>query len=142
MFPELEKYKVKGVFTFDATKKLSEVCNASKDKSGIYLIYAFRQKKSELIYIGISGRKGIDGAIIHRKDGLRGRFLTGKQFGDRRSLTWPLKMREDGINVLHIHWYVTYDDLVYWDFPRDLEKKLIEKFYSLNGRLPEWNKEF
>lgn len=116
-----------------------DVCNAPGDRSGVYLIY---KNKVELIYIGISGRKGSGGNIIHRKGGTRGRFLTGKQFGDRRSKTWPLKMQSDKIAVLDVYWYVTHDNNNYKDFPREIEKFLIRKFHSIYGKLPDWNKEF
>ena len=142
LFNELTKYKHNDHFFFEANQKLAEVCNAPTDKSGVYLIYKLAKEKVELIYIGISGRKGADGNIIHRKGGLRGRFLTGKQFGDRRSKTWLLRMKEENITALDIYWYVTHDGDNYKDFPRDIEKVLIKKFHSIYGRLPEWNKEF
>lgn len=142
MFDELTKYKDNGHFFFEAKQNLIDVCNAPKDKSGLYVIYKLANNKVELIYIGISGRKGKDGNIIHRKGGLRGRFLTGKQFGDLRSKTWKIKMEAQKIKALDIYWYVTHDDDTYKDFPRDIEKILIEKFHSLYGRLPDWNKKF
>lgn len=140
MFNELEKYIKKGNFIFNSNDKLSVVCTAPNHCSGIYLIYALTNGKKELIYIGISGRKGIDGNIIHRKDGLRGRFLTGKQFGDRRQITWPKQMHTDKIEALDIHWYVTHGEFDK-DIPRDLEVKLLNKFRETYGVLPKWNKE-
>ncbi len=77
MFDELNKYKQHDHFFFKPADRLSEVCNAPNNSSGIYLINALEKGKVNLIYIGISGRRGADEKIVHRKDGLRGRFLTG-----------------------------------------------------------------
>jgi hypothetical protein len=139
MLSKLNKYKEKGSFLFKPTASLSAVCNAPKNCSGIYVIYAVLNGKRELIYIGISGRKGADGKIIHRKDGLRGRFLTGKTDGVLRKIAWPNRMVAQNIQELEIHWYVTYG-MNDQDFPRDLEIALLTAYQIENGRLPIWNK--
>lgn len=138
----LEAYKVKGRFTFKQDDILSKVCNVPKGDncSGIYLIYAQEDGHINLIYIGISGRRGPDGKIRHRKDGLRGRFLTGKTEGVLRKQYWPQKMVEENIEALQIHWYVTHDNKTL-DFPRDLEIALLTKYLSIFGKLPRWNRE-
>jgi hypothetical protein len=139
MFDKLNKYKEHGHFFFRPTDRLAQVCNAPKNCSGIYLIYALEKGKVNLVYIGISGRKGADGQIIHRKDGLRGRFLTGKTNVMLRKIYWPMKMREEKIDALDIYWYVTYGKFNN-DFPRELETDLLNKYVSLYGKLPRWNK--
>lgn len=140
MFNELEKYREKNHFFFKEGDRLSEVCTAPRNCSGIYLIYAIEKGTVTLIYIGISGRRDSNGDIQHRKDGLRGRFLTGKQFGDRRQITWPIQMKSESIDALDVYWYVThgkYDK----DFPRDIEIKLLQEYFNVFGKLPRWNKE-
>ncbi|WP_343532528.1 hypothetical protein [Pedobacter sp.] len=139
MFAELNKYKEKGIFVFNQKDRLSSVCNAPKSGSGIYLIYATVKGKRELIYIGISGRKSEKGEIIHRKDGLRGRFLRGKTDGVLRKIAWPNRMLAQQIKVIEIRWYVTYGELDQ-DFPRDLEVSLLSQYQLQHGRLPIWNK--
>lgn len=141
MFQELKKYNQSGHFFFRPMDNLATVCNAPKDCSGIYLIYALEEGKVNLIYIGISGRKGTNGKIIHRRDGLRGRFLTGKQFGRLRKIAWPLQMQLENIEALDIYWYVTHgaDNN---DFPGELETALLNKFHNLYGTLPRWNKTY
>ncbi|MES2455755.1 MAG: hypothetical protein V4594_09455 [Bacteroidota bacterium] len=139
MFDELKKYKENGHFFFKPEDRLSVVCNAPVKCSGIYLIYVLEQGRVNLIYIGISGRKGEDGNIIHRKDGLRGRFLTGKTDGILRKTYWPQRMILENIEALDIYWYVTHGKLNQ-DFPRELEIELLSKYQSINGRLPRWNK--
>ncbi len=136
---ELENYPIKGSFIYAKNDTLSQVCNipTRKDYSGIYLFY---DNKNELIYVGISGREGVNGEITHRKDGLRGRFLKGKQFEDRRSKTLSLQMEKDGITRLCIKWFVTYGDGMK-DIPRSIEKKIIATFkVESNGCRPKWNK--
>lgn len=136
---DLEKYENKGVFYFHINDVLNSVCNIPKrkDNSGLYVFYS---ENKELVYVGISGREGLDGNIIHRKDGLRGRFLTGKQFGDRRSITLPIQMKLDEISTLEIHWFITYGDKAR-DIPRPIERALIEMFKTENnGKRPRWNK--
>lgn len=136
---DLEKYEAKGQFYFNINDGLSLVCNIPKrkDYSGLYIFYS---QDKELIYVGISGRGASDGSIIHRQDGLRGRFLTGKQFGDRRSKTLPIQMKLDNISRLEIHWFVTCGDSAK-DIPRPIEKNIIEAFkIEHNGKRPRWNK--
>jgi hypothetical protein len=115
-------------------------CNAPKNSSGIYTIYAEEIKPENLIYIGISGREGTDGQIIHRKDGIGGRIVKGKQFGEPRRKSWPEKMKEDGISKIHVKWFVTYGRLNQ-DFPRPIEYRLLRLSLALSGKLPLWNKE-
>lgn len=138
MFPELAKYTTKGHFVFHVTDRLSDVCNAPADKSGVYLVYGKRKNKPELLYVGISGGRGANGKILPRKGGIRDRILNSKQFGDRRKITWPAKMKEQEIEVLDIYWYITWDTLIK-DFPREVEVLLLKKNRELTGRLPEWN---
>lgn len=138
LIKELENYPIKGSFSYSRNDTLSQVCNipTRKDYSGIYLFY---DNKNELIYVGISGRENGNGEIIHRKDGLRGRFLKGKQFGDRRSKTLSLQMGIDGISRLDIKWFVTYGE-DRKDIPRPIENKIILTFKEENnGNRPKWN---
>lgn len=135
----LENYPIKGSFRLAPEDVLSKVCDIPirKDYSGLYLFYDSNHK---LIYVGISGREGADGNIIHRKDGLRGRFLTGKQFGDRRSKTLPIQMKNENIRFLEIRWFVTFGGDSY-DIPRKIEEQILDAYKTENnGRRPKWNK--
>lgn len=139
LLSDLEKYEKKGKFHIGVNDVLILVCNIPKrnDYSGLYVFYS---QDKELVYVGISGREGSDGNIIHRQDGLRGRFLTGKQFGDRRSKTLPIQMKLDGISSLEIHWFVTFGEGEK-DIPRPIERTIIETFKMENdGNRPRWNK--
>lgn len=93
-----------------------------------------------LFDIGISGRQGSQGEIIHRKDGLGGRIIKGKQFGEPRRNSWSRKMNEDGFRKIIVQWYVTHGKFNE-DLPRPIEKKLLTLLLLHRGRLPMWNHE-
>jgi len=140
IFTDLEKFRDRGSFEFKQSDILSQVCNAPKDSSGIYLVFADKVNDDNLIYIGISGREGERGKIIHREDGLGGRIVKGKQFGIARRNSWPLKMKEDNIKTLYVNWFVTYgkyNQII----PRPIEKAYLELILQNEGMLPMWNKE-
>ncbi len=139
MFDELNRYKERGDFIFKASDSLRDVCNAPNHSSGIYFIYANDRATQNLIYIGISGRKDITRNIEHRKDGLRGRFITGKTGAELRKTYWPKKMNLEGIKSLHIFWYVSHGEFNK-DFPRDLEILFLTRFLTKYERLPKWNR--
>ena len=83
MFDILNKYKHNGHFDFSMTDKLSSVCNAPTNKSGVYMVMTIIDGKEKLLYIGRSGKKE-NGVIVHRKCGLGGikdRLVNGYQFG-------------------------------------------------------------
>jgi len=143
MLSILEKYKQKGNFYFKIGDNLRNVCNAPTNSSGLYLIYANEIDKriGQLIYIGISGRSDKNGGIIHRKNGLYGRFLTGKQFGARRQHSWTNQMTLEKIDCLRIEWYVTHGEFNS-DLPREIEMELLRQFDPINHTLPRWNKKF
>jgi hypothetical protein len=135
-----QDFSNKGKFLYHQSSTLSEVCNipAINDYSGIYLFYD--NATDELLYIGISGREASEGEIQHRKDGLRGRVLKGKQFGDFRRNTLSAKMKEENIKTLRIEWFVTYGHSEK-QIPRKWEILLLNLYQKEFNRLPRWNKE-
>jgi len=142
VFDELNNYKNKGSFSFKRDKKLEKVCNAPTKSSGIYIVYSMAESKDKPIYIGSSGKMQKDGKIRHRKNGLYGRIVNGKQFDkSRRKLSWPKKMKEQQIDELNIYWYVTFDD-ENTDIPAYVEAVSIQKYYNKFRSLPDWNKAF
>ncbi len=144
MLDELGKYKEKGHFFYQANEALAMACNAPTDKSGIYVVYALKDGKIELIYIGRSGKKEPDGKIFVRTAGLGGikdRIVNGHQFGKTpRYLSWPRQMKMEKIEALDVYWYVTHGP-EYCDDPDKIEKSLLKKHINIYCRLPRWNKE-
>lgn len=106
MFDELNKYEQNDHFFFKRTDGLGQVCNAPTDKSGVYIVYALKNGRVELTYIGRSGKVQEDGAIFIRHAGLGGikdRIVNGKQFGNRRRISWPVQMTREKIEALVIY---------------------------------------
>ena len=61
MFDELRKYKNNNHFFFSEKDDLKSVCNAPKNKSGVYIVYELKNGKIEMVYIGSSGKVQNDG---------------------------------------------------------------------------------
>lgn len=55
MLDYLSKYKHADHLFFSTSDNFGQVCNAPADKSGVYVIYALKNGRIELIYIGRSG---------------------------------------------------------------------------------------
>ena len=141
MFDELEKYKNNDHFFFKADQDLETVCNAPTDKSGVYLIYQLKDGKIELVFIGRSGKKNLNGDLLIRKSGLGGlkdRIVNGKQFGKPRKLSWKSIMQSENIEALDIYWYATHNTK-YQDCPKKLKNKLLQIYYEIYGNFPKWN---
>lgn len=60
------------------------MCNAPKNGIGVYVVYALKNGKIELIYIGSSGKVKQDGTTKIRKGGIFDRLVYGKQFDEPR----------------------------------------------------------
>lgn len=144
MFDELEKYKHTGHFFFKPVDNLTMKCNAPTDEGGVYLVYALSKGNIELVYVGSSGQKQVDGTLKIRKAGLGGikdRIVNGHQFGKNpRRKSWPVQMLKEKIEALDIYWWITHEGKLK-DFPEEVEHDLLQKFYDRFGRLPRWNKE-
>jgi hypothetical protein len=143
MFDELSKYKQSDHFFFRATDNLDQVCNAPTDKSGVYVIYALKGGRIELVYIGRSGEVNSDGIpVVSNTDfgGLKDELLNGSQFGGPRRSTWKTVMQYEKIEALDVYWYVTYNDK-FVDCPKTIQGKLLQKHVDIYGRLPKWNSE-
>jgi hypothetical protein len=141
MFEQLEKYKSNGHFFFEEKDDLNNVCNASKNGIGVYLVYALNKAKTELIYIGSSGKIKQDGTTKIRKGGIFDRLVNGKQFDEPRKKSWKQKLISERIDALDIYWYETLDRN-HNDIPVSIEGSIIQTFFDINGKLPKWNKEY
>ncbi len=142
MFDELKKYKNNNHFFFTAKEELENVCNAPKDKSGVYIVYELKNGRIELVYIGSSGKVQNGGTVEHRKGGLYDRIVNGHQFGKiSRKESWKQKLINENIDALDIYWYVTINSK-FEDIPAYIEAMIIQRFFEIHGHLPRWNKEF
>lgn len=142
MFDELIKYKNNNHFFFTAKDELENVCNAPKNKSGIYLVYELKNGRIELVYIDSSGKIQNDGTIKHRNGRLYDRIVDGHQFGKiPRKKSWKQKLIDEKIEALDIYWYDTMNPEI-MDIPVFVEATIIQRFFEIHGHLPRWNKEF
>lgn len=141
----LEKYSENGVFFLNLDDALSKVCNAPRDKSGIYIVFGYKHLEKNLIYIGRSGKLDKDNKMFIRRTGLGGmkdRIVNGHQFGKvPRRISWQNQMKIDDFDKLEIYWFVTHTDL-FCDCPREIENKLLNQFFENNKILPIWNRIF
>jgi hypothetical protein len=140
VFEVLKTYKEKGAFDFKTDQMLRKECNAPKDKSGIYIVYAPEKTEGKPIYIGSSGKMKNDGIIKHRNGGMYDRIVNGKQFNESRKLSWPQKMKEQQIDKLSIAWYVTFNN-DNKHIPSYVEAVLLQQYFDEYKRLPDWNDE-
>lgn len=142
MFDQLDKYKKQGNFFFEATDSLVEVCDAPKNKYGIFLAYALRKGRVELVYIGKSGfvKEGAKGATgTEDPRDLQDEILNGFHFGEiERKNSWPVQMMIEEIEALHIHWYVTVDKKNN-DLPAYMKSRILQIYQGIYGKPPRWN---
>ena len=141
LYDELNKYEINDHFFFKVTDSLEKVCNAPKNGSGVYVVYALAHGKIELVYIGSSGKMQENGTLKHRAGGLFDRIVNGKQFNNNRKISWPEKMVDEQIEALDIYWFNTFNNKVQ-DIPLFTEAILIQKHFDIFRTLPRWNKEF
>ena len=142
MFDELKKYRNNNHFFVKPDSNLEKVCNAPKSGSGIYLVYELRQGRINLVYIGSSGKVQNNGKIKHRIGGLCDRIVNGHQFGKiPRKNSWIQKMIDEKIEGLDVYWYETFNKEL-MDIPSFVEAILIQRFFEIHLRLPDWNNEF
>ena len=103
-----------------------------------------KKGKNELKYIGRSEKFGADRSMFIRQAGLGGikdRIVNGHQFGKiPRRISWINQINKESIEALDIYWYATHND-VYFDCPRILENRLLQKHPDIYGILPKWNNE-
>jgi hypothetical protein len=143
MFDILDKYKTQDHFFLTPEQDLETVCNAPADKSGVYIIYALKKGRVELIYIGHSGKIEKDGSLSIRTEGLGGlkdEIVNGKQFGKTPAhIAWKKQMTRENIEALNIYWYVTHGTS-YTDCPEVLKRNVLRQYQDIFGAFPKWNK--
>ena len=141
MFDELEKYESNGHFFFRENDELGKVCNAPRNGIGIYIVYALKNGKIELIYIGSLGEIYENGTKKVHKGGMYDRLVNGKQFDKPRKISWKEKLKLEKIEALDIYWYETFDKN-HADIPSTIEGIIMQRHFDIFGTLPKWNKEF
>lgn len=141
-----KKYNHNGCFVLSREDNLKDIAKDIPDtKSGVYLVYAKKDKEEELIYIGCSGKMKRD-RFEHRKGGIRRRITHGHQFGKgseyERHRIWKMKMEEENIESLIVYWYITFDEGIIEHIPAFVEATLIQEYYNIHKTLPKWNQTY
>jgi hypothetical protein len=138
MYKELEKFTVKGSFTFTQEDSLEEVCDASEAGSGVFVVYADK----ELIMVGSTGTVQNDGTLKSKNGGLHDKIVNGHQFAKTgRKYSWPTQMKKENIDTLEVFWFETFNDTVK-AIPTSVEGKILQNFLDETGKLPKWNLAF
>jgi hypothetical protein len=138
MFSELEKYKNKGHFFFEKGNNLEETSKNIPNLPGVYYILRLAQGKVEIVYIGKSGTIKQNGSFM--KQGLNSK-LNNKQDGMKLQLFFERKFKEENIDALDLYWFVTFDKSES-DLPSYVESLIMQRYFEVHGRLPDWNEEF
>ena len=138
MYKELEKFTVKGNFTFTQEDNLEAVCNASEAGSGVFTVYAAK----ELIMVGSTGTVQNDGTLKSKNGGLYDKIVNGHQFAKTgRKYSWPAQMKKENIDTLEVSWFETFNNEVK-SIPTSVEGQVLQNFLDENGKLPRWNVAF
>jgi hypothetical protein len=142
MYKELEKFTVKGNFTFTQEDSLEEVCNASETGSGVFVVYAVANDTKELIMVGSTGTVQNDGTLKSKNGGLYDKIVNGQQFAKTgRKYSWPAQMKKESIDTLEVLWFETFNETVK-SIPTSVEGQVLQNFLDENGKLPRWNVAF
>ncbi|HEU4790938.1 MAG TPA: hypothetical protein VFS71_14730 [Flavobacterium sp.] len=138
MYKELEKFTVKGNFTFTQEDNLEAVCNASETGSGVFVVYAAK----ELIMVGSTGTVQNDGTLKSKNGGLHDKIVNGHQFAKTgRKYSWPAQMKKESIDTLEVFWFETFNSDAK-SIPTSVEGQVLQNFLDENGKLPRWNVAF
>jgi|SRR5690554_2242244 len=122
MFQEPQKYSDNDHFFFEADKELEKVCNAPKDKDGVFKVIELRNGKINLVYIGYSESGGLFNEIVN-----------GIHYDkNRRKTGWVSQMIKDNTDALDVYWYVTSG--------KEEQAEMLKDFVVQTGELPKWNK--
>jgi len=143
MFDKLDKYKQNGHFFLTPGDQLDKVCNAPDKQAGVFLVYALKNGRIELVYIGGTGEINEKKLISIQNTGiggLRDEMVNGVEFSSDipRKISWLSQMEKENIEALDIYWYITYNDK-HSDSPEKVENMLFETHYGIFQRIPSWN---
>lgn len=126
MFQEPKNYSESDHFFFESDLSLEKVCNAPKDKDGVFKVLELRNGKINLVYIGYSSSSGLFQEITN-----------GLHFDKNpRTTGWTYQLIKDKTDALDVYWYVTAGK----DDPKKEQVEMLKDYLSQTGKLPKWNK--
>jgi hypothetical protein len=122
MFDELKRYKETDHFFLKPSDILMKVCNAPENKSGVYIIFALKNGRIELVQIGCSAEN----------EGIRDQII-------KEQLFLKSKLKQENIEDLDIYWYVTQTSKSIND-PRKIKDQVLKTHQGIYGQAPRWNR--
>jgi hypothetical protein len=141
MHKELEKFAVKGSFTFTQDDSLEQVCNAP-ESAGVFVVYATEGESKELVMVASTGTVQNDGTLKSKNGGLHDKIVEGHQFAKTgRKYSWPAQMKLENIDALEVLWFETFNADIK-GIPTAVEGQVLQAFLDQNGKLPRWNVAF
>ena len=142
MYKKLKKIKTTNSFSLTLDNNLEEVCNASDNGSGVFLVYDATNEEKELIMVGSTGTVQNDGTLKVKSGGLYDKIVNGHQFAKTgRKYSWPAQMKKEAIETLEVVWYETFTEKVK-GIPTFVEATVLQSYLTENGTLPKWNVAF
>jgi hypothetical protein len=136
MFDETKKYKETGHFFLRSDGDLETSCNAPKSGNGVFIVNQLKHGRIDIVLIGSSAKIQKSG-LLKKTDSLFNSIVKNPQFG----LSWINKIEKENIDGLDIYWYVTFNQRTR-DIPFFVQSLLLQRYFELYGRLPDWNVEF
>jgi hypothetical protein len=136
MFDETNKYKETGHFFLRSDEVLETSCNAPKSGNGVFIVNQLKHGRIDIVLIGSSAKIQKSGSL-KKTDSLFNSIIKDPQFG----LSWINKIKKENIDGLDIYWYVTFTQRTR-DIPFFVQSLLLQRYFELYGRLPNWNVEF
>jgi hypothetical protein len=126
MFQEPKNYAESDHFFFQSDNELENVCNAPKDKDGVFKVLELRNGKINLVYIGYSNSGGLLNEIVNG-------IHCDK---NPRKIGWTYQMLKDKTDALNVYWYVTNGK----DEHKKEQVEMLKDLIKQTGKLPKWNK--
>lgn len=126
MFQEPINYTDNDHFFFQADNDLEKVCNAPKDKDGVFKVLELRNGRINLVYIGYSNSGGLFNEIVNGLHYSKNTRKTG----------WTYQLLKDKTDALDIYWFVTIGK----DNQKKVQVEMLKDFVAQTGKLPKWNK--
>ena len=126
MFQEPKNYTDDGHFFFEAEQELDQVCNAPKEKGGVFKVLELRDGRINLVYIGYSSSGDLFNEIVN------GNHFTNQP----RKTAWTHQMIKDRTDAIDIYWYVAPNK----EKAKKESVQMLKDFLENTGKLPKWNK--
>ncbi|PCJ80526.1 MAG: hypothetical protein COA49_08645 [Bacteroidetes bacterium] len=126
MFQEPKDYTAADHFFFESEQELELVCNAPKEKNGVFKVLELRNGRINLVYIGYSSSGDLFNEIVNADHFTK----------QSRKTAWTHQMIKDRTDALDIYWYVTPNK----EKAKKESVQMLKDFLENTGKFPKWNK--